>query len=48
MPKTDITEAILLVGGLGTRLKSVVAEKPKAMADINGKPFLEYLLDSLI
>lgn len=48
MPDTKITEAILLVGGLGTRLKSVIADKPKPLADINGKPFLEHLLDHLI
>lgn len=37
-------QAIILAGGMGTRLKSVVADKPKPMADINGKPFLYYLL----
>lgn len=42
-----ITEAIILAGGLGTRLRSEVAELPKSMAPINGRPFLEYLLDYL-
>jgi len=37
-------QSIILVGGQGTRLRSVVADIPKPMADINGKPFLEYLL----
>lgn len=37
-------EAIILAGGFGTRLQSVVKDVPKPMADINGKPFLEYLL----
>jgi len=41
-------EAIILAGGFGTRLKSVVADRPKALAPINGRPFLEYLLDHLI
>jgi len=41
------TEAIVLAGGMGTRLKSVVPDKPKPMALINGKPFLEYLLNYL-
>ena len=40
-------EAIILAGGLGTRLKSVVKDVPKSMANINGKPFLEYLLNYL-
>lgn len=41
-------EAIVLAGGLGTRLRSVVSEQPKAMAAIQGTPFIEYLLDYLI
>ncbi len=40
-------EAIILAGGLGTRLQNVVKDIPKPMADINGKPFLKYLLDYL-
>ena len=43
-----INEAIILAGGLGTRLRSVIQEVPKSMALINQKPFLEYLLDYLI
>lgn len=39
-----IDEAIILAGGLGTRLRSVVSDIPKVMAEIAGKPFLEYLL----
>lgn len=37
-------EVIILAGGLGTRLRSVVSEVPKCMAPIAGKPFLWYLL----
>lgn len=37
-------EAIILAGGLGKRLRSVVSNVPKPMAPINNKPFLEYLL----
>jgi D-glycero-alpha-D-manno-heptose 1-phosphate guanylyltransferase len=37
-------EAIILAGGLGTRLQSVLKDVPKPMADIHGKPFLWYLL----
>ncbi|MEP3196756.1 MAG: nucleotidyltransferase family protein [Lentilitoribacter sp.] len=40
-------EAIILAGGRGTRLKSVVADLPKPMADIAGSPFLEILLRRL-
>ena len=40
-------ESIVLAGGLGTRLQKVVKDVPKPMADINGKPFLEYLLSYL-
>jgi D-glycero-alpha-D-manno-heptose 1-phosphate guanylyltransferase len=40
-------EAIILAGGFGTRLQEVVSDVPKSMALINGKPFLEYLLNFL-
>jgi D-glycero-alpha-D-manno-heptose 1-phosphate guanylyltransferase len=40
-------EAIVLAGGLGTRLRSVIRDIPKPMAPINGKPFLEYILKYL-
>ena len=40
-------EAIILAGGLGTRLRSVVAHLPKAMAPIADRPFLEILLADL-
>ncbi len=38
-----IKEAIILAGGLGTRLKNVVKDISKPMADVNGKSFFEYL-----
>jgi D-glycero-alpha-D-manno-heptose 1-phosphate guanylyltransferase len=40
-------EAIVLAGGLGTRLQGVIGDNPKCMAPVNGKPFLAYLLDYL-
>ncbi|WP_206810458.1 nucleotidyltransferase family protein [Paradesulfitobacterium ferrireducens] len=40
-------EAIILAGGLGTRLRSVISELPKPMAPVGGKPFLAYLLQYL-
>ena len=41
-------EVIVLAGGLGTRLRSVVKEIPKCLAPIGGRPFLGYLLDWLV
>lgn len=40
-------EAIVLAGGLGTRLRSVVSDVPKPLAPVSGRPFLAYLLDAL-
>lgn len=40
-------EAIILAGGFGTRLRTVVNDVPKPMAPVAGRPFLEYLLDRL-
>lgn len=40
-------QAIILAGGFGTRLKAVVKDVPKPLADISGKPFLAYLLQNL-
>ncbi|QGW64058.1 NTP transferase domain-containing protein [Lysobacter soli] len=40
------SEIILLVGGMGTRLRSVVADVPKPLAPIDGRPFLAYVLDA--
>ena len=41
-------KAIVLAGGLGTRLACVTSDIPKPMAPIGSRPFLEYLLDYLI
>lgn len=40
-------QAVLLAGGLGTRLKSVVSDRPKPMALIGDKPFMEYVVHEL-
>jgi D-glycero-alpha-D-manno-heptose 1-phosphate guanylyltransferase len=40
-------EAIILAGGFGTRLRSVVPDLPKPMAPVAGRPFLEILLTNL-
>lgn len=38
---------IILAGGFGTRLSTVVKDVPKPMAPINGKPFLHYIFEEL-
>lgn len=43
-----INEAIILIGGLGKRLQSVVKDIPKPLADVGGKPFLWYVLQKLL
>jgi D-glycero-alpha-D-manno-heptose 1-phosphate guanylyltransferase len=40
-----VTVAVILAGGLGKRLRSVVSDVPKPMANVLGRPFLEYLMD---
>ena len=40
-------EAIVLAGGMGTRLRSAVPDLPKCMAPVAGRPFLAWLLDDL-
>lgn len=42
-----IKQAIILAGGLGTRLRSVVSGVPKCMAPVKGKPFLHYVINHL-
>jgi NDP-sugar pyrophosphorylase family protein len=41
-------KAIVLVGGLGTRLRGVVSDVPKPMAPVRGRPFLSFVLDRLV
>lgn len=43
----SITEAIILAGGLGTRLRSAVPDLPKCMAPVNGMPFIAYVIHYL-
>ncbi|MBY0346872.1 MAG: nucleotidyltransferase family protein [Hydrotalea flava] len=42
-----MNEAIILAGGIGTRLKSAVPDLPKCMAPVNGKPFIAYIIAHL-
>lgn len=43
--RTD--EAIILAGGFGTRLRSVISDVPKPLAPVAGRPFLAWMLDDL-
>ncbi len=40
-------DVFILCGGQGARLRPVISDKPKILADIGGKPFIEILLDNL-
>jgi len=40
-----IKEVIILAGGQGTRLRSVVSDMPKCMAPVTGKPFLFFVIE---
>ncbi len=40
-------QAVLLTGGLGTRLRSVINDRPKPLAPVAGRPFLEYVVREL-
>lgn len=42
-----MSQAVILAGGLGTRLRSALPDLPKPMAPIQGRPFLEYMLTQL-
>ena len=39
-----VTQAVILAGGAGRRLRPRVADRPKPMAEVAGRPFLEWLL----
>ena len=47
MSTLDEVTAVILAGGLGTRLHTVVADRPKVLAQVRGKPFLAYLLEQV-
>jgi len=44
---SELTAAVL-AGGFGTRLRSVVGDRPKPLAQVQGRPFLGFLLDQLV
>ena len=47
-PTLSHLTAVVLAGGLGTRLRAVVQDRPKVMANVAGRPFLTYILDQII
>ena len=42
-----IKQAVILAGGAGVRLRPLTNDRPKPMVLVNGRPFLEYLIDLL-
>jgi NDP-sugar pyrophosphorylase family protein len=46
-PELKDIDVVVLAGGLGTRLQSVVPDLPKVMAPVDGRPFLHHLLQWL-
>ncbi len=45
MIKPEDMQVVVLMGGLGTRLKEFTADKPKSLVEVEGKPFFDYQLD---
>ena len=40
-------QLVILCGGLGTRLREIDDKNPKSLIEINNKPFIHYLLNSI-
>lgn len=41
-------DVVILCGGMGKRLRDIINDRPKPMAEINGRPFLDILIDYLV
>jgi len=41
-------QVVVLMGGLGTRLKEFTQERPKSLVEVEGRPFFDYQLDLMI
>ena len=48
MKTNDKRTAFILAAGLGTRLKELTSDRPKALVELNQKPLLEIVIDNLI
>ena len=44
----NINQAVILVGGLGSRLGVITTKTPKPLIKVNNKPFLDYIINFLI
>lgn len=47
-PISEVEQAVVLAGGTGVRLRPLTNDIPKPMAPVNGRPFLDYLLQTLL
>ena len=43
-----VSQAVILCGGLGTRLGAITKKTPKPLIKIGNKSFLDYLIDRLV
>lgn len=43
-----ITTAVVSAAGRGTRMKELTQDRPKHLLEVNGRPFISYLLDNLV
>ena len=43
----EIRQAVMLAGGMGVRLRPYTLDTPKPMVKVNGRPFVEYLIEFL-
>lgn len=43
--KTDTIDVVILCGGKGERLRPLMSDRPKPLAEIDGRPFLDILID---
>ena len=41
-------DIIILAGGLGTRLRSIIGNNPKCLSPVNGQPFIHFLMDQYV
>lgn len=48
MKKLSDMQVVVLMGGLGTRLKEYTKECPKPLVEVSGKPFFDYMLELLM